>query len=61
MIPFWRTVTEGQNLVKLMEEFNLKQGDNSLEICVMIEIPSTVILVEKFAKVFDGFSIGSND
>ena len=44
-----------------MEEFGLKQGDNGLEIYVMIEIPSNVILAEKFGKVFDGFSIGSND
>ena len=44
-----------------MEEFGLKQGENDLEIYVMIEIPSNVILAEKFAKVFDGFSIGSND
>jgi len=61
MIPFCRTVAEGEKVVQLMEEFGLKQGDNGLEIYVMIEIPSNVILAEKFAKVFDGFSIGSND
>ncbi len=61
MIPFCRTVEEGEKVVKLMEDFGLKQGDNGLEIYVMIEIPSNVILAEKFAKVFDGFSIGSND
>ncbi|MEO8795232.1 MAG: phosphoenolpyruvate synthase, partial [Daejeonella sp.] len=61
MIPFCRTVAEGEKVVKLMEEFGLKQGTNGLEIYVMIEIPSNVILAEKFAKVFDGFSIGSND
>lgn len=61
MIPFCRTVAEGEKVIKLMEEFGLKQGDNGLEIYVMIEIPSNVILAEKFAKVFDGFSIGSND
>jgi len=61
MIPFCRAVAEGEKVVKLMEEFGLKQGDNGLEIYVMIEIPSNVILAEKFAKVFDGFSIGSND
>lgn len=61
MIPFCRTVAEGEKVVNLMEEFGLKQGDNGLEIYVMIEIPSNVILAEKFAKVFDGFSIGSND
>lgn len=61
MIPFCRTVVEGEKVVKLMEEFGLKQGDNGLEIYVMIEIPSNVILAEQFANVFDGFSIGSND
>ena len=61
MIPFCRTVEEGEKVVKLMEDFGLKQGDNGLEVYVMIEIPSNVILAEKFANVFDGFSIGSND
>jgi pyruvate,water dikinase len=61
MIPFCRTVEEGEKVVKLMEDFGLKRGVNGLEIYVMIEIPSNVILAEKFAKVFDGFSIGSND
>jgi pyruvate,water dikinase len=61
MIPFCRTVEEGEKVVKLMEDFGLKQGDNGLEIYVMIEIPSNVIMAKKFAKVFDGFSIGSND
>jgi pyruvate,water dikinase len=61
MIPFCRTVAEGEKVVQLMEDFGLKQGDNGLEIYVMIEIPSNVILAEKFGKVFDGFSIGSND
>jgi pyruvate,water dikinase len=44
-----------------MDELGLKRGDNGLEIYVMAEIPSNVILAEEFAKVFDGFSIGSND
>lgn len=61
MIPFCRTVTEGKKVVSLMEEFGLKRGKNNLEIYVMAEIPSNVILAEEFAKVFDGFSIGSND
>jgi pyruvate,water dikinase len=61
MIPFCRTVDEGKKVVALMEEFGLKRGDNGLEIYVMCEIPSNVILAEEFAKVFDGFSIGSND
>jgi pyruvate,water dikinase len=44
-----------------MKRFGLEQGVNYLEIYVMAEIPSNVILAEKFAKIFDGFSIGSND
>ena len=61
MIPFCRTVDEGKKVVALMQEFGLKRGDTGLEIYVMCEIPSNVILAEEFAKVFDGFSIGSND
>ncbi len=61
MIPFCRTVEEGRKVVALMEEFGLKRGVNGLQIYVMCEIPSNVILAEEFAKVFDGFSIGSND
>ncbi len=61
MIPFCRTVEEGKKVVGLMEEYGLKRGDKGLEIYVMAEIPSNVILAEEFAKVFDGFSIGSND
>ena len=61
MIPFCRTLDEGRKVVSLMDEFGLKRGDNGLEIYVMVEIPSNVILAEEFAKIFDGFSIGSND
>lgn len=61
MIPFCRTVDEGKKVVALMESYGLKRGDNGLEIYVMAEIPSNVILAEEFANVFDGFSIGSND
>ena len=61
MIPFCRTVEEGKKVVSLMEENGLKRGVNGLEIYVMAEIPSNVILASEFAKVFDGFSIGSND
>jgi pyruvate,water dikinase len=61
MIPFCRTVEEGKKVIKVMEKYGLKQGENGLEIYVMCEIPSNVILAEEFAKVFDGFSIGSND
>lgn len=61
MIPFCRTVEEGRQVIAVMQEFGLRQGDNGLEIYMMAEIPSNVILAEDFAKVFDGFSIGSND
>lgn len=61
MIPFCRTVEEGKKVVALMNEYGLKRGENGLEIYVMAEIPSNVILAKQFAEVFDGFSIGSND
>lgn len=61
MIPFCRTVEEGRKVVNLMGEWGLKQGWNELEIYVMCEIPSNVLLAEQYAEVFDGFSIGSND
>ncbi len=61
MIPFCRTIDEGKKCISIMEKQGLKQGKNGLEIYVMCEIPSNVILAEDFAKIFDGFSIGSND
>ncbi len=61
MIPFCRTVEEGKQVVETMKEFGLEQGKNGLEIYVMVEIPSNVLMAEEFAEVFDGFSIGSND
>ncbi len=61
MIPFCRTVEEGKKVIATMRENGLKQGENGLEIYVMAEIPSNVLLAEEFAQVFDGFSIGSND
>ncbi len=61
MIPFCRTIDEGNKVIAVMKNFGLTQGINNLEIYVMAEIPSNVILAEKFAKIFDGFSIGSND
>jgi pyruvate,water dikinase len=61
MVPFCRTPEEGRQVIKVMGEFGLKQGKNGLEVYVMCEIPSNVILAEEFADVFDGFSIGSND
>lgn len=61
MIPFCRTPEEGRKVIKTMAEFGLKQGENGLEVYVMCEIPSNVLLAEEFAEIFDGFSIGSND
>ncbi|MGB5430165.1 phosphoenolpyruvate synthase, partial [Eudoraea sp.] len=61
MVPFCRTLEEGKKVVAIMEENGLKRGEKGLEIYTMVEIPSNVILAEEFAKIFDGFSIGSND
>ena len=61
MIPFCRTPEEGEMVIKTMEEFGLKRGKDGLEVYVMCEIPSNVILADEFAQIFDGFSIGSND
>ncbi|MCK5285871.1 MAG: phosphoenolpyruvate synthase [Candidatus Pacebacteria bacterium] len=61
MIPICRTVEEGKKVLEIMEKNGLKRGENGLEIYVMAEVPSNIILAEKFAEIFDGFSIGSND
>lgn len=61
MIPFCRTPDEGHKVIAEMEKNGLKQGENGLQIYVMCELPSNVILADEFSKVFDGFSIGSND
>lgn len=61
MIPFCRTVEEGKKVLDEMAKYGLKRGDKGLEVYVMCEIPSNVILAEEFAEIFDGFSIGSND
>jgi len=61
MIPFCRTVDEGKQVIAEMRKYGLIQGKNGLEIYVMCEIPSNVVLADDFAKIFDGFSIGSND
>ncbi len=61
MIPFCRTIEEGNKVIAVMKKYGLEQGVNNLEVYVMAEIPSNVVLARKFAKIFDGFSIGSND
>ncbi|MDX1965710.1 MAG: phosphoenolpyruvate synthase [Planctomycetaceae bacterium] len=61
MIPFCRTVEEGRKVLAVMEQHGLRRGVDGLEVYVMCEIPSNVILAEQFAEIFDGFSIGSND
>lgn len=61
MIPFCRTLEEGNKVIAVMKRYGLEQGVNDLEVYVMAEIPSNVVLAEKFAQIFDGFSIGSND
>lgn len=61
MIPFCRTVEEGKKVLEIMARHGLKRGQNGLEVYVMAEIPANIILAEQFCKIFDGFSIGSND
>ncbi|HDK37499.1 MAG TPA: phosphoenolpyruvate synthase, partial [Thiolapillus brandeum] len=61
MIPFCRTLKEGEKVLSAMAEQGLERGKDGLEIYVMCEIPNNVILIDKFSKLFDGFSIGSND
>jgi pyruvate,water dikinase len=61
MVPFCRTVEEGRRVIAEMRANGLVQGERGLEVYVMCEIPSNVILAGQFAEVFDGFSIGSND
>jgi len=61
MIPFCRTPEEGRKVLAEMEKHGLKRGKHGLQVYVMCELPSNVILASEFAQVFDGFSIGSND
>jgi pyruvate,water dikinase len=61
MIPFVRTLTEAEGVVRLLSEHGLRRGDNGLQIVMMCELPSNAVLADAFLDHFDGFSIGSND
>ncbi|MCX8015086.1 MAG: phosphoenolpyruvate synthase, partial [candidate division WOR-3 bacterium] len=61
MIPFCRTPEEGQKVLEVLKENGLSKNSGNLKVYMMCEVPSNVILAEEFAKIFDGFSIGSND
>ncbi|ELR97253.1 phosphoenolpyruvate synthase [Gloeocapsa sp. PCC 73106] len=61
MIPFCRTPEEGRRVLREMAKHGLKKGENGLQVYMMCEIPSNVILASEFSTIFDGFSIGSND
>ncbi len=61
MVPFCRTVEEGKKVLEIMKANGLERGKDNLQVYVMCEIPSNVILADDFSKIFDGFSIGSND
>lgn len=61
MIPFCRTIAEAQKVLAIMASAGLQRGCHGLEIYIMCEVPSNVILAREFAHYFDGFSIGSND
>ncbi|WP_454633207.1 phosphoenolpyruvate synthase [Bradyrhizobium cenepequi] len=61
MIPFCRRVEEARKVIEALAQHGLKRGKGGLEIFMMCEIPNNVILIDQFARLFDGFSIGSND
>lgn len=61
MIPFCRTIDEAEKVLEVMSTHGLIRGKDNLEVYVMAEIPSNILLADQFAKLFDGFSIGSND
>ncbi|RUO31756.1 phosphoenolpyruvate synthase [Aliidiomarina sedimenti] len=61
MIPFVRTVDEGRQVIEILAEHGLVQGENGLRVIMMCELPSNALLADEFLDIFDGFSIGSND
>jgi pyruvate,water dikinase len=61
MLPFVRRVEEARRVLERMAEFGLERGHDGLQVYAMCEIPNNVILIDQFAELFDGFSIGSND
>ncbi len=61
MLPFVRTVDEAKRVIKIMSQHGLRRHKNNLELYMMVEIPANILLFDEFAKLFDGFSIGSND
>lgn len=61
MIPFVRTLDEGRQVIELLREQGLVQGENGLRVIMMCELPSNAVLADQFLDIFDGFSIGSND
>ena len=61
MIPFVRTVAEGQRIIEILEQHGLKRGEDGLKVIMMCEVPSNALLADQFLEIFDGFSIGSND
>lgn len=61
LIPFCRTIEEGKKVLKILESQGFKRGEDGLEIYVMAEVPSNIILAKQFLDIFDGMSIGSND
>ena len=61
MVPFCRRIDEARKVLSTLAKYGLERGKNGLEVYVMCEIPNNVLLIDEFAELFDGFSIGSND